>query len=74
MAHYDSESEDQPRTVLSILGDFTIVNSEPRMVLKLDKLAEVASQVVGPGGVMAVRPVPDPQSVAHAKRIMGSGE
>ncbi|KAH7013366.1 ribonuclease H-like domain-containing protein [Ilyonectria destructans] len=73
MAHYDSESEDQPRTVLSVLGDFTIVDSEPRMVLKLHELAEVARQF-GPGGVMAVRPVPDLQSVARAKRIMGSGD
>lgn len=73
MAHYDSESEDQPRTVLSVLGDFTIVDCEPQMVLKLHELAELQRQL-GAGGVLAVRPVPDPQSVARAKRNMGSGE
>ncbi|KAJ7075950.1 ribonuclease H-like domain-containing protein [Mycena belliarum] len=76
---YDSESEDQPRTVADVAGDFRILgDSDPANAFKLQdfKLPQVQTadgRWVPFEGVLAFRPVPDPQTVIHAKSSMGNG-
>ncbi|CAH0053559.1 unnamed protein product [Clonostachys solani] len=72
MAQHDSDEDDQPRMILDRRGDFTIINSEPQTRFKIGELAALGAQMAG--GVLAVRPIPNPQSVAHAKDAMGNGE
>ncbi|KAJ7276875.1 ribonuclease H-like domain-containing protein [Mycena rebaudengoi] len=75
---YDSESEDQPRTVIDVLGNFTMLGVSTNTTFKLQDLQNLKVQA-GDGtwipfpGVMAVRPVPEPQAVTHAKSVMGDG-
>ncbi|KAF7311209.1 putative rnase h domain protein [Mycena kentingensis (nom. inval.)] len=72
---YDSESEDNPRIVLDESGNFFLKDNLHIGTFKLDSplLAQI-SRKVGPGGVLAIRPVPRPAAVSRATRNMGSGE
>ncbi|CAH0000113.1 unnamed protein product [Clonostachys byssicola] len=72
MAQYDSEEDDQPRKICDRLGDLTLVDSQPQLRIRMDQLAELQAQL--PGAILGVRPIPSPQSVAHAKDAMGNGE
>ncbi|KAJ7454511.1 ribonuclease H-like domain-containing protein [Mycena latifolia] len=74
---YDSESEDQPRTVIDVLGNFTILGDSTNNTFKLQDFnpqvqARDGTWITFPG-VIAIRPVPEPQAVTHAKSVMGDG-
>jgi hypothetical protein len=71
MSGYSSESEDQPREILDLNRDFFIKNSEPHERAKLHEIMPMLNGAKGGGGV-AVRPVPDPESVMQAKTAMGN--
>ncbi|KAJ7276927.1 ribonuclease H-like domain-containing protein [Mycena rebaudengoi] len=74
---YDSESEDQPRTVIDMLGDFTMLNDSTNTTFKLQGFNPQVQAADGTWipfpGVIAVRPVPEPQAVTHSKSVMGDG-
>lgn len=74
----ESEDEDQPRIVLDVRRDFTLLNAKPSIPFKLH---EFNPQQEGPKGemipfqnVLAVHPVPIPADVARAKAAMGHGK
>jgi hypothetical protein len=75
---YDSEDEDQPREVADLLGDFTLMGANLTNTFKLHNFAPKIQTPDGSWvpfeGVMAIRPVPEPQAVAHAKTVMGNGK
>lgn len=75
---YDSEDEDQPREVVDVLGDFTVMGDPTNMTFKLHDFAPKIKTSDGRWvpfeGVMAIRPVPEPQAVAHAKTVMGNSK
>ncbi|KAJ7192295.1 ribonuclease H-like domain-containing protein [Mycena pura] len=76
--NYDSESEDQPRKVIDVQGNFTVLNSTYTETFKLQDFnprvqAPDGTWIPFPG-VIALRPVPEPQAVAHAESVMGHGE
>ncbi|KAJ7659976.1 ribonuclease H-like domain-containing protein [Mycena rosella] len=73
---YDSESEDQPRTVIDVLGNFTMLGNSTNTFKLQDFNPQVQATdgtwITFPG-VIAIRPVPKPQAVTHAKSVMGDG-
>jgi hypothetical protein len=75
---YDSESEDQPRTVIDMLGDFTMLNDSTNTTFKLQGFNPQVQAADGTWipfpGVIAVRPVPELQAVTHSKSVMGDGK
>ncbi|KAJ7612724.1 ribonuclease H-like domain-containing protein [Roridomyces roridus] len=76
--HYDSESEDQPREVLDVDGDFVVKDSDLAGSFKLRDFKPMVQDRDGKmipfSGVISLRPVPDPQTVSHAQSVMGNGE
>lgn len=76
---YDSESEDCPRHILDVTGDFTLTQSDSsEKIFKLSDFAKLTIQ--GPNGpqplrgTIASRPVLSPVSTAYARQQMGQGE
>ncbi|KAJ6506469.1 ribonuclease H-like domain-containing protein [Mycena vulgaris] len=71
---YDSESEDQPRKVIDVLGDFTVMD-HPSNAFKLHgfnpKVQTPDGKWIPFQGILPIRPVPEPQAVAYAKAAMG---
>lgn len=72
MAQHDSNEDDQPRKICDRRGDLMVVDTQPQLRIKMDQLADLQAQT--PGAILGVRPIPSPQSVAHAKDAMGNGE
>ncbi|KAI1085321.1 ribonuclease H-like protein [Whalleya microplaca] len=75
--HAESEDEDQPRDVLDIDGDFTFKDAGPNIRFKLrgfnPQVEDSEGRMVPFPGVLAIRLVPKPADVAHAKAAMGQG-
>ncbi|KAJ7085214.1 ribonuclease H-like domain-containing protein [Mycena belliarum] len=77
---YDSESEDQPRMITDVMGDFTFLGqSDTAKTFKLQDQTRAPVQTADGGwtpvqAILAVRPVPDPQTVIYAKSAMGNGD
>ncbi|KAK3306207.1 ribonuclease H-like domain-containing protein [Chaetomium strumarium] len=71
---YDSDREDLPcRMVLKTQGNFRLLNPQPPLTAKLDKMKAIASRYFNKGWVPVIRPVPSPSDVRHACRAMDKG-
>ena len=74
---YDSESEDRPRRVLNVDGDFRLLNADQEMIFELHEFKPMAEDVDGHmvpfEGVLSLRPVPSTTAVLRAKTAVGNG-